>query len=422
MQQAPLFWAFAAVLALAPMWLRPLRREGPRPLVDAALVQAGEELFSHEWKPADPRAAGDGLGPVYNATSCAACHFQNGVGGSGGLGENVTTFSVRAVLPGQKPREGVVHAYSVILRGEMLAHIHPQLPATGRLTLEMIVHREDSDKHPLTLPVGVHISQRNTPALFGIKMIDDIPSRVLLTQERRERRRWAGIAPGDEAAPVGRALRLADGRVGRFGWKAQTATLATFVRAACANELGLGNRGHEQPRPLGVPDYQAPGLDLSDEQCDQLTAFVASLPRPVQRLPADAPAAAQVRAGQRLFHEVGCADCHTPDLGAVRGLYSDLLLHRMGPELEGSGSYTLPPVPMPDTPMGDGPAPSEWRTPPLWGVADSAPYLHDGRAATLTEAIHLHAGQATRSAQRFAQLNQLGQDQVIAFLQTLHAP
>ena len=71
---------------------------------------------------------------------------------------------------------------------------------------------------------------------------------------------------------------------------------------------------------------------------------------------------------------------------------------------------------------GGSTSPSEWRTPPLWGVADSAPYLHDGRAATLAEAIKLHAGQASSSANRFAGLSDVQQEELIAFLNTLRAP
>ena len=66
--------------------------------------------------------------------------------------------------------------------------------------------------------------------------------------------------------------------------------------------------------------------------------------------------------------------------------------------------------------------PSEWRTPPLWGVADSAPYLHDGRAATLEEAIRLHSGQGARSAGNFAGLKSAEKAQLIAFLKALRAP
>src|SRR5262249_6589248 len=77
-----------------------------------------------------------------------------------------------------------------------------------------------------------------------------------------------------------------------------------------------------------------------------------------------------------------------------------------------------------DEPNSDGgsTSPSEWRTPPLWGVADSAPYLHDGRAATLAEAIKLHAGQAASSATRFTRLSEVQQEELVGFLNTLKAP
>ena len=218
----------------------------------------------------------------------------------------------------------------------------------------------------------------------------------------------------NETAPVGRAHRLADGRIGRFGWKAQTATLSEFVQAACANELGLGNPGHPQPKPLGNPNYHEVGMDLTLDQCHQLTAFVASLPRP--RESESAPH------GKKLFADIGCANCHTPDLGTADGIYSDLLLHRMGQTLQGGGSYGQPPPEDPNSKPHDGPLADEWRTPPLWGVADSGPYLHDGRANTLQDAIKLHGGQAARSARRFASLASSEQAQLIAFLKNLRAP
>ena len=231
------------------------------------------------------------------------------------------------------------------------------------------------------------------------------------------------MAPADgEDVPVGRAPRLASGRVGRFGWKGQTASLSDFVQAACANELGLGNPGHDQPRPLAKPDYAASGLDLTTEQCDQLTAFVASLPRPAERWSESPGVQADLATGKQLFGTIGCADCHTPNLGSVEGIYSDLLLHRMGQDLVGGGSYGEPPLPLPDGQPGEGPSPSEWRTPPLWGVADSAPYLHDGRAVTLEDAIRLHGGQGQRAAQKFAQLPADDQGRLLGFLKTLRAP
>jgi CxxC motif-containing protein (DUF1111 family) len=217
------------------------------------------------------------------------------------------------------------------------------------------------------------------------------------------------------------ALRLANGRIGRFGWKAQMASLSDFVRAACANELGLGNPGNAQPTPIYAMTAASPGgLDLSLDQCDQLTAFCASLARPVERRPKEV-SAMDAAAGKTLFGTIGCADCHTPKLGTVDGLYSDLLLHEMGHELVGGGSYGDSRVPVPNS-KAEGLSPSEWRTPPLWGVADSGPYLHDGRAVTLEVAIQMHGGQAGRAAHNFAALNATAQAQVIAFLKTLRAP
>src|SRR5207245_2695643 len=146
--------------------------------------------------------------------------------------------------------------------------------------------------------------------------IDDIPERVILAGAKSQRLRWGMASPDDEGVPVGRAARLADGRIGRFGWKAQTASLSDFVQAACANELGLGNPGHAQPVPLYKQVTLTRGLDLTAEQCDQLTAFCASLPKPVERLTKDV-SAEHVAAGKTLFGAVGCADCHMAQLGSV---------------------------------------------------------------------------------------------------------
>jgi CxxC motif-containing protein (DUF1111 family) len=142
----------------------------------------------------------------------------------------------------------------------------------------------------------------------------------------------------------------------------------------------------------------------------------------VERVPLAGDERLCAESGKKLFHKIGCAHCHTPNVGSIEGIYSDLLLHRMGEELEGSGSYNSPPRFVPGQSPGDGPRPDEWRTPPLWGVADSGPYLHDGRAATLEEAIRLHAGQGKRAAERFSRLSDTERSHLVAFLKTLKAP
>jgi CxxC motif-containing protein (DUF1111 family) len=209
---------------------------------------------------------------------------------------------------------------------------------------------------------------------------------------------------------------LKDGRVGRFGWKAQTASLKDFVESACAMELGLEVPTQHQARPPLDFSKKEQGLDLTQDECDALTAFVAGLPAPVERrVPAGGP---DLAAGRELFARVGCAACHLPKLGAVEGLYSDLLLHDMGADLADSGSYNG----SIESSSAGGARSQEWRTPPLWGFRDSGPYLHDGRAETLEEAVALHGGQGERSARRFFELKPRERLQVQAFLNSLSVP
>jgi CxxC motif-containing protein (DUF1111 family) len=431
MKWSYLAWCLVAVVVVfGPIGLRVLTwQEEPVGAADSADVRAGEMLFTHEWQVNDPLCnGGDGLGPVYNATSCAACHRQGGLGGGGGLEHNVTTFVVQEgqfVGPAaRKRREGVIHAHAVAEEyRETFDVLNSALPHESRLSLAQL--RADVPRNPgcklMTIPAGISLAQRNTPPLFGLGLIDSIPDRVILANMKWQRARH-GLAPGDtEHLPVGRAGRLTDGRIGKFGWKAQAASLSEFVQAACANELGLSNPGHPQPQPLGRPDYKAAGFDLTQKQCDQITDFIASLPKPEERGPADEAQRAHIERGKKVFGQIGCADCHSPSLGSVSGIYSDLLLHRMGQDLE-SGGASYGGEPPPKESPSSGPLPEEWRTPPLWGVADSAPYLHDGRAATLEDAIRLHGGQGARAAGRFAQLTRGDKFLLVAFLKTLRAP
>jgi CxxC motif-containing protein (DUF1111 family) len=428
------WYLLIGMVALAPAGVRMATWSRHREqIVEPQAVQAGQTLFLHEWTAHDPMSAGgDGLGPVYNASSCVECHHQGGPGGGGELPFNVTTYVYRSdavAAAHQLPREGVVHANAVNCPPETLNQLHTSLPQVSQPTLSQLVvlsgNSSSQSNHCIRVPSDVRLSQRNTPALFGARLIDAIPDRVIIANENKERLSWGLASATSEDKPIGRALRLADGRIGHFGWKAQSSSLASFVQAACANELGLGNPGQAQPRPISNLSYPPSDYDLTLEQCDQITAFVASLPRPIEKLPDDSSLRSEASEGKQLFHHIGCADCHMPNVGKVEGLYSDLLLHDMGQPLEGGGSYNDVPQPSrPNTPPkpNDGPQPGEWRTPPLWGVADSAPYLHDGRAKTLQDAIEQHGGQGNLAARKFDALGTTGRAKVVAFLQTLRAP
>lgn len=226
------------------------------------------------------------------------------------------------------------------------------------------------------------------------------------------------------------------GRVppGKFGWRGQTATLRSFILGACAVELGLQVKGHSQVTDPNNPK-KAPGDDMDTLQILDLIAFTSHLPAPVQITPRDR---VTTGLGRSLFKTTGCADCHVERMGEVDGLFSDLLLHDMGPELadpspakpgrtvvgtrtvRSGGYFGSVDVDVFATLPSD--IQQEWRTPPLWGVASSAPYLHDGRAATLVEAIRFHGGEASRSRYDFVSQSSSNRAALIAFLKTLVAP
>ena len=180
-------------------------------------------------------------------------------------------------------------------------------------------------------------------------------------------------------------------RVGRFGWKADTPTLAHFVGG------GVSQRARaDEPARAGVRAGARPGRPCGQQSARPRStatrwrrgrAFVASLPAP-----APLPGAT---AGEAVFRQTGCAACHVPALAhATREvpLYSDLLLHDMGRALDDRVDQA--------TATG-----RDWRTPPLWGLSRRTRFLHDGRAQSLEAAILAHGGEARRARQRFRALS-----------------
>lgn len=453
-------WSGAVLVLLLMAGLAPADEWRGDDEMIAEQIAAGQELFVREWTVNDRRSVeGDGLGPMFNATSCAKCRRLGGIGGAGANDVNVDLITL------QPPH--TVAVASDDLRREV-AVFHPAM-AISQLSATTVLHRFSSDpnydawrtrflpasrprlplaqivaistrtsKRPLkrTNPVlrldgmAYQHSQRNTPALFGAGLIDRLPDAVFDDMARRQPSRSAGVS--------GRVSRTASGKVGRFGWRGQTESLHQFVLGACAVELGLEAPGRSQPidplqvhldRPVSLGSH---GLDISDEQCKSLTQYVAQLPPPEQSMPTDAAEAESVARGEKQFAKIGCADCHVRQVAEVVGIYSDLLLHDLGEGLEdpvpgnsgqgsavsggyfGSADSLLVQVPPEQR--------REWRTPPLWGVRDSAPYLHDGRAASFAEAIAWHGGEAAKSARAFRQLENTEQEEVAAFLNSLTAP
>jgi CxxC motif-containing protein (DUF1111 family) len=450
-----LVWLFAVSQS---WWLMPggaARAEAGAPArtpEETRRIGLGRELFIRQWVPNDRRShGGDGLGPVYNERSCAGCHHQAGPGGAGSADKNIEIITPNSSGSNSSAAQGFYYAFSfnygingfdyrigdaAATGGRPTRPTGPNLAALVRVhpgfrdAPSVVLHRygNDSDyrvwrewvleRHGTS---SFHASQRNPVPLFGTGLIDQIPDAVIEAGARRKH-------PGSPRVK-GRASKLLDGRLGRFGWKAQTASLREFILSAAAVELGLQVPGHAQAADPRVPPLEAPGLDMNAAECDALLSFVGSLPAPAAPAPANPREERALKAGKALLKSIGCAECHVPRLGEVEGIYSDLLLHGMGPELSDTPSYSAflagadarpaNPARAPAVRRSEAATDEEWRTPPLWGLRDSAPYLHDGRAATVEQAILLHGGEASASAQRFRQLPARDQALLKSFLNSL---
>jgi len=412
-------WTATVVLGFGLAWLvtpgLPILW-GPRASAEARAE--GLALFEHDWQVHDPIAKGDGLGPVFNGRSCVACHFQGGVGGGGANQHNVVSFELLPTKERPTLKGGLIHAFAVENKYTeklgTLRSLFPVIPGSVRVegNCQVLIHDFDP----------VRTESVNSTALFGAGWIDRLSGKTIhqlglrkavVKVGRELNGEFGGIMPG-------RPRVLPDGRIGKFGWKAQFASLEDFVAAACANEIGLGNPVMDQAKPIGH-DYPNVPADLDRTQFRHLVAFVDTLPRPVEMTPGDAHECSTATEGKALFNAIGCASCHTPEIGGLAGVYSDFLLHRLDDRTNGGDGYSTrqtPQVPLPH----EFPLPEEWKTPPLWGVADSAPYFHDGGAPTLEAAISRHHGDAETVLKSYNGLQASEKVAIVAFLKTLKAP
>jgi mono/diheme cytochrome c family protein len=319
-----------------------------------------------------------GLGPAFNGRSCADCHAAPIAGGMGTNGLATVLRVGKLDYTGYDPmlgRGGPVARMHVVSELGIACSVLPGVPAGANL-----------------------ISVRNAPPLFGLGLVDEVPDATILAGAVARARGIHGRA---------NIVSGADGQqaVGRFGWKAQVPRLEQFVATALRDEHGITS-------PLAPRDLTADGVrpDCAAYRgapkdagalVDSLTAFVRSL----EPLP---PQGRQPR-GNAIFVHTGCADCHTPTLAAgdkVLALYSDLLLHDMGPALN-------------DGVVQGQAQGSDWRTTPLWGLSVRARFLHDGRAHSIESAILAHGGEAAQVVQGFRGLNRDERSALLAFLSSL---
>lgn len=390
----------------------------------------GRQLFTHQWQRQDPLSHGDGLGPVFNARSCAECHFQGGEGGSGTNAHNVQSFEVLPRKKGGLVTSGVIHAFGVNADvKESVAAANTELEP-GKVWLGS--RRSNGSFSRSSEIDALRVVWINTPALWGNGVIDQIskhdlerhrPQSIDVQFEVSRQKQSSGRSKSRVPVfPLGRLRKLEDGAYGKFGWKGQFSTLRGFVAAACANELGLSTVAAAQAEPRKFRQQTDAVPDLREYELDALVKYVADLPAPRQVLPVDRQQRLNVAEGRALFRKIGCERCHVENVGPAREVYSDFQLHDIGSTGSSGAEYYPPPGDLEYDPRPKYVALTEWKTPPLWGVADTAPYWHDGVAQTLEEAIRLHDVEGEESRRKFEKLDDAGKRHVLDFLATLRAP
>jgi CxxC motif-containing protein (DUF1111 family) len=337
--------------------------------------------------------AEEGLGPAFNGTSCAVCHNVPAIGGAG------LVLETRA---GYRNADGSFQGLNEA--GDTLVHLF-STPTHGCQP---------------SMPDDVTVIARRAPIpLFGAGLVEAIPDDTLLALADPLDRNRDGVS-GRAASIVD--VATGDRRVGRFGWKAQHATLLAFGADAYLNEMGITNDLFQREGGHGIPQEQMQRCDPfpdPEDRADRATgrrgidnfeSFMRFL-APIARGASDEVS----RDGERLFAAIGCTSCHVPALTTGThanplfdrrpvALFSDLLLHDIG--------------------TGDGirqadASPEEIRTPALWGLRMRRPLLHDGSAATIADAIARHRAEAELARRGFERLSDAERGRLIAFLRSL---
>jgi len=356
----------------------------PLPGLDDVLTAAFNDGLS-EFQSVDTAASG--LGPAFNNNSCVACHSSPAPGGDSNILE--TRFG---------------HVDN--------GRFDPMIELGGSLLQQSAIRPQCQEFVPATANVT---ARRKTTPLFGLGLIEAIPDDTIKALAARSK-------PDGVSGRASSVVDVASGQtlVGRFGWKAQQATLLAFSGDAYVNEMGITNRlfpAENAPNGsaalLANCDSVADPEDRTDPatgkaDIDRFTDFMRLL-APPPRLPMTPSALA----GALTFRQSGCSSCHTPILltgpssiaaldRKIVALFSDLLLHDMGSLGDGIAQGTA--------------GMTEMKTPPLWGLRSRQTYLHDGRASTVDMAIRAHDGEASAARDRYSNLQHGDQMNLLEFL------
>lgn len=396
----------------------------------------GNSFFKQDWVTSpSSTTARDGLGPLFNTTSCSGCHFKDGRGRppeySGELGTGLLLrFSIgqdNNGAPIPHPQYGSqlqdVAINGVAREGSVVVN-YTEIQGTF----------QDGEPYSLRRPTysveglnygsleGVMMSPRISRQMIGLGLIEAISDVSILALADPNDSNQDGVS-----GVPNYVLNEENGfmEIGRFGWKGDQPTIKQQVAKAFLRDLGItspyypienctdAQNACENMENGGTPE-------IEEDDFNKVLLYVTNLAVPIQR---DYDRN-EVQRGRELFESIGCVSCHNPSITTGTSStfshlnkqeihpYTDLLLHDMG---EGLAD---------DMPMFDASG-SEWQTPPLWGIGlfesvnHHTYYLHDGRARSLTEAILWHGGEAEGRRNAFLYLNKSDREALLSFLNSL---
>ena len=412
----------------------------------------GNSFFRRNWveAPASTKAR-DGLGPHFIARSCGGCHVQDGRGEPpeifNRLGETkdpTVALLIRLSIPGTDAHGGPRHepVYGDQFNNAAIQGVKPE----GRVTLRYdTLKGQFADGTPYTLQKPIYgfadlgygpmhpqvmTSPRIAPQIIGVGLLEVIAEADILANAADQ-----AAAPGPIKGVPNKVWDAPSGKMmlGRFGWKANVATIAHQTGGAFQGDMGITSRHFAQETCTSTQkDCQAApsgqggdaGVEIDDKTFSDVVFYQATLAPPARRNINDA----QVLRGQALFSQAQCATCHRPSYVTQAGPfpeltskalngqrihpYTDMLLHDMGERLaDGRPDF--------------GASGRQWKTPPLWGagliqdVNGHTRLLHDGRARGVLEAVLWHGGEAEDAKNQVLKMKKADRDALVKFVESL---
>ena len=357
---------------------------------------------------------GNGLGPTFNGNSCAMCHAQPTIGGSGPSLTSpqnpvpnpqvalATLDGATNFVPSFITANGPVREARFIRNpdGSLDGGVHGLFTITGRTDAPGCNLAQPNFAQELA---NNNVIFRIPTALFGLGLVENTPDATL-------RANLAATQAARSQLGIGGSFNTSgnDGTITRFGWKAQNKSLLIFAGEAYNVEQGVSNELFPNERSAvpgcvfnstpedssnilngnqSSPNFNTP-LGTASEMLADFENFAVFMR--LSAPPAPSPQTTSTQNGSNLFNKVGCALCHSPSLttasSSFTGMgsvtyqpFSDFALHHMGSGLADG--------------INQGAAgPDQFRTAPLWGLGQRLFFLHDGRASDLLQAIQAHAG------------------------------